>query len=123
MVSNVRCVEIYLPKKLKYISKIYDFLRLSVENRISPYVIDGFSIYEVDGTFWSPSGLFEDRTMVIRLLLIQTSGQDERVILTKINEIGRILSTDIAEEELEIWIVSDVQQVHIYQGLQHLISK
>jgi hypothetical protein len=32
-------------------------------------------------------------------------------------------SVQIAGEELEIWIASDVQQVHIFKGIQTLMAK
>jgi hypothetical protein len=77
-------------------------------------VLDGFTIYEADGAFWDEA-LFEERTLVIRLLLVNTRWQDE-VAQTKINEIGRILAKDIAPQQRQIWITSLSGYLAVFEG-------
>ncbi len=67
--KQVDCVEIYLPKSIEFLSELYRFLREKVTNRLEQPVLDGFSVYEVDGAFQGEQ-FWEQRTLVIRLMII-----------------------------------------------------
>src|SRR3954463_16561964 len=72
--KQIDCVEIYLPKSIEFLSELYRFLRERVTNRLSILLaLDGFSIYEVDGVFYGEQ-LWEQRTLVIRLLIPRPVG-------------------------------------------------
>lgn len=103
-----------MPKRLAHLSELYRFLRESVQNRRGPIVLDCFTIYEADDAFWD-EGLFEERTLVIRLLLVKSRWQDE-VTQAKINEIGRILAEDIAPQQRQIWITGRSGRLAIFEG-------
>jgi hypothetical protein len=75
-----QCVEIYLPKRLKHLSELYDFLRSKVAQRLGALVLDGLSIYEVDGVFRGAQQLWEERTLIIRILL-QPSVEQPPIVL------------------------------------------
>jgi hypothetical protein len=40
------CVEIYLPKRLRFLSRLYRFLRRSVKYRTGQITLDGFTVFE-----------------------------------------------------------------------------
>src|SRR5688500_11571146 len=98
-----QCVEIYLPKRLKHLSELYDFLRNNVAQRLGALVLDGLSIYEVDGVFRGAQQLWEERTLVIRILLPPTVEQPPLVLQGRIHDLGRELCV-VAGDEEEIWI-------------------
>src|SRR5947199_4381312 len=68
--KQVDCVEIYLPKSIEFLSELYQMLREKTMNRLGGLVLDGFSIYEVDGVFHGEI-LWEQRTLVIRILFVR----------------------------------------------------
>jgi len=59
--KQVDCVEVYLPKSIQFLSELYQLLRDKTTNRLGSLVLDGFSIYEVDGVFRGET-LWEQRT-------------------------------------------------------------
>jgi hypothetical protein len=106
------CIEIYLPKSLKYLSELYDFLRMTLSNPASGIILKGFSIYEVDGAFQGDE-TYEERTLVIRLFLPR-AGNEEPTIAGKVKELGsQIIS--IASQEEQIWICHYPQTVTIFR--------
>src|SRR5262245_11234048 len=86
-----QCMEIYLPKRLKHLSELYDFLRAKVAQRVGALVLDGLSIYEVDGVFKGGRQVWEERTLVIRILLSPSAEQPPMVLQGRINDLGREL--------------------------------
>ena len=58
------CVEIYIPKTLENLAKLYGFLQSKLIERQSEAdaldAIDGFSLYEVDGAF-SGQEIYQER--------------------------------------------------------------
>jgi hypothetical protein len=109
-----QCVEIYLPKRLKHLSELYDFLRNKVAQRLGALVLDGLSIYEVDGVFRGASQIWEERTLVIRILLPPSAEQPLVVLQGRINDLGRELCV-VAGDEEEIWIGNYPQTVTVFK--------
>jgi hypothetical protein len=85
--SSVReydCVELYLPKRLAYLSALYAYLHKGLRERpdeqTRALAFGGFSIYEVDGARADPTAeqsastsptdgpSIDERTLVIRVL-------------------------------------------------------
>src|SRR5690349_18628705 len=93
------CVEIYLPKRLKHLSELYGFLRSKIEQRVGAIVIDGLSVYEVDGVFRGAKQLWEERTLVIRIMLPPSVEQPKRVLEGRIHDLGRELCVVAGDEE------------------------
>jgi hypothetical protein len=112
-----QCVEIYLPKRLKHLSELYDFLRNKVAQRLGVLVLDGLSIYEVDGVFRGAKQLWEERTLVIRILLPPSAEQPLIVLQGRINDLGRELCV-VAGDEEEIWISNYAQTVTVFKPTQ-----
>jgi len=108
------CVEIYVPKKLEHLSELYNYLRKKLADRkagIEQEVpIDGFSLYEVDGAFYG-ADLYQERTVVVRILMSKAEGADEGEMQRKINSLGREVAETVAIAEEELWIA------HYPQGI------
>jgi hypothetical protein len=117
---QVDCVEIYLPKSIEFLSELYQMLRDKVRNRLGSVVLDGFSIYEVDGVFHGET-LWEQRTLVIRLLLIRKSATPPDLLEATVFELGREIATTVAVKEEQIWICHYPQDLRIFTGLRRLM--
>jgi hypothetical protein len=119
--KQVDCIEIYLPKSLEFLSELYRFLREKVTQRLGLVVLDGFSIYEVDGVFRGEQ-FWEQRTLVIRLLLVRPVLTPDLVVEGLINDLGREIVLQVARREEEIWICHYPQNLMIFRGLQRLFT-
>ena len=109
------CVEIYLPKKLTHLSELYNLLRNTVTSQTGWLSLDGFSIYEVDGFFRGAAGKpWEERSLVIRLLLARPRSANESQLRARIREFGREIGRIAASEE-EVWICDFRQRVTIFR--------
>jgi len=117
---QIDCVEIYLPKSIKFLSELYGFLRERVANRLGPIVLDGFSIYEVDGVFQGIQ-FWEQRTLVIRLLLVRPIGSPEAWVYSPINFLGREVARLAANEE-SIWVCHYQQTLSAFAGVRHVLT-
>jgi hypothetical protein len=115
---NLECVEIYVPKKLEHLSELYNFLRAKLadrgEGRQQSVPIDGFSMYEVDGAFFSDR-VYQERTLVIRILFMRAADDNEESIRAKITSLGREIATTVALTEEELWICHYQQGVVIFR--------
>jgi hypothetical protein len=115
---SLECVEIYVPKKLEHLSELYNFLRSKLadrsEGRLRSVPIDGFSMYEVDGAFFSDR-VYQERTLVIRILFMRAADDDEESIRAKITSLGREIATTVALTEEELWICHYQQGVVIFR--------
>lgn len=119
--GEVDCVEIYLPKTIEFLAEAYRFLRKKVENRLDQVVLDGFSVYEVDGVFRGEK-LWEQRTLVIRLLLVRTLGKPEQWLEAMVQELGKEIATQVAPREEQIWICHYPMNLTVFQGMKRLIG-
>jgi hypothetical protein len=117
---QVDCVEIYLPKSIEFLSELYRFLRDNVTHRLGPVVLDGFSVYEVDGVFRGEK-FWEQRTLVIRLLLVRPSERPASLLSATINDLGKEIAIQVAREEEEIWICHYPQNLVVFRGLKRIL--
>ena len=120
--KQIDCVEIYLPKSIGFLSELYQLLREMVTNRFGQMVLDGFSIYEVDGVFRGEQQLWDQRTLVIRLLLIRISERPAPLAETTINDLGWEIATRVAPKEEEIWICHFLQNLLVFPGARRLLT-
>jgi len=118
--KQVDCVEIYLPKSIEFLSELYQMLRDKTRNRLGTLVLDGFSIYEVDGVFHGEI-LWEQRTLVIRILLVRKADTPTDLLERILFELGREIATQVAVREEQIWICYYPQNLRIFTGLQRLL--
>jgi hypothetical protein len=116
--KNLECVEIYVPKKLEYLSELYNFLRAKLTDRrdgvLQELPIDGFSIYEVDGAFYGER-IYQERTFVIRILFTRTADDDAESIQRKIHHLGGEVARCVTLNEEELWICHYPQGVVIFR--------
>ena len=119
--KQIDCVEIYLPKSIEFLSELYQMLRDKVKNRLGSLVLDGFSIYEVDGVFYGET-LWEQRTLVIRILFIREARTPAHLLDTTIIEMGREIAAKVAAKEEQIWICHYAQNLRIFEGLKRLLK-
>jgi hypothetical protein len=101
--KEVDCVEIYLPKTIRFLSEPYRFLREKLTNRLGEIVLDGFSIYEADGAFYGEA-LWEERTLVVRLLLIRSEHRPATAVGARVKDLGREIATTVAVNEEQVWV-------------------
>jgi hypothetical protein len=118
--KQVDCVEIYLPKSIEFLSELYQMLRDKTTNRLGSLVLDGFSIYEVDGVFYGDI-LWEQRTLVIRILLVRKANSPPDLLERVLFELGREIATRVAVREEQIWICHYAQNLRIFTGLKRLL--
>ena len=119
--KQIDCVEIYLPKSIEFLSELYQMLRDKTTQRLGSLVLDGFSIYEVDGVFLGER-LWEQRTLVIRILLVRKAETPVDQLEATIFELGREIATRVAVREEQIWICHYAQNLRIFAGLKRLMS-
>jgi hypothetical protein len=120
--KQIDCVEIYLPKSIEFLSELYQMLREKVQHRLGLLVLDGFSVYEADGVFRGEKTLWEQRTLVIRILFIRKESAPATSLDTIIGELGREIATKVAVGEEQIWICHYAQNLRIFEGLKRLLS-
>lgn len=118
--KEIDCVEIYLPKSIEFLAEIYRFLRTRLEDRLGRAPLDGFSIYEVDGVFRGEQ-IWEQRTLVIRLLLVRTVGKPDEWFEATVWDLGREIATQVAPHEEQIWICHYPLNLTVFQGMKRLI--
>lgn len=118
---SVECVEIYIPKKLEHLSEVFTFLQRKLERRASgrtgTVTIDGFSLYEVDGAFLG-GRIYQERTLVVRILFPRSDEEDPGVIQEKILELGRDIATAVALDEEELWVCHYPQSVVVFRAVK-----
>jgi hypothetical protein len=119
--KHVDCVEIHLPKSIEFLSELYQMLRNKATNRLGSLVLDGFSIYEVDGVFHGEI-LWEQRTLVIRILLVRKADSPTDLLERILFDLGREIATQVAVREEQIWICHYAQNLRIFTGLKRLLS-
>ena len=105
--DNVEIVEAYVPARIEYLADLYAWLRDQLYSHPKP-LIHGFSIYEVNGAFRGRGErVFEERTMVIRIILAAPGADDTRAQLheARIGELARTLREITEGREEELWIV------------------
>jgi len=118
---QIDCVEVYLPKSLEFLSELYRLLREMVANRLGAVVLDGFSVYEVDGVFQGER-LWEQRTLVIRLMFVQPQGPSAPGVEARVTALGRELASKVAGKEEEIWICHYPQTLRVFQGVKRVLT-
>jgi hypothetical protein len=72
------------------------------------------SIYEVDGVFRGGQQVWEERTLVIRILLPPAVELPPVVLQGRINDLGRELCV-VAGDEEEIWISNYPQTIGVFK--------
>ena len=75
----------------------------------------------MDGVFYGEK-LWEQRTLVIRILLIRTADTPPKMLDETILELGQEIATKVAVSEEQIWICHYPQHLRIFTGLKRLLS-
>jgi hypothetical protein len=119
--KQLDCIEVYLPKSIEHLSELYRTLRDKTTNRLGGLVLDGFSVYEVDGVFYGEI-LWEQRTLVIRILLVRRVDAPPYLLEATVLELGREIATRVAVREEQIWICHYPQNLSVFTGLKRLLN-
>jgi hypothetical protein len=114
----LECVEIYVPKKVETLSRLYEFLRSQLNDETGRAIgsgIDGYSLYEVDGAFRGKH-VYQERTLVIRVLFPRPEGAAPEKIEERIAALGQQIASTVALGEEELWICHYPQQAMIFRS-------
>ena len=65
---QVDVIEIYVPARLEYLASLYAWLDDELKGARSRALFLGFSLYEVNGAFRGRRKVYEERTIVVRLI-------------------------------------------------------
>jgi hypothetical protein len=133
-VREYDCVELYLPKRLAYLSALYAYLHKRLRERpgeqTRALAFGGFSIYEVDGAWAEPSAEqsvsasptdeppIDERTLVIRVLAPHNEEHDPESFRQKLNELAKDIA-ELAPGEKEILISYHRQHAFTYSLDRH----
>jgi hypothetical protein len=66
--------------------------------------------------------LWEQRTLVIRILLVRKASTPVDLLDTIIVELGQEIATKVAVGEEQIWICHHAQNLRIFEGVKRLIN-
>ena len=111
------CVEIYLPKRLDYLSRLYNYLKEQLEapsTQEHGLPIKGFSIYEVDGAWKGTDNICDERTLIIRILFEQPQKDAGHLLDVRIADLGQHIA-EIADNEKQIMVCSYTQAMTMFE--------
>ena len=110
------CIEVYLPKRVAYLSELYRYLEDALNHDPAVLHLDGCSIYEVDGAFRGQDRVWEERSLVIRILVPTTVDRPELQHTGLIAELGREIKA-IARQEEVVWLTHYPQSLAIIRSI------
>ncbi len=120
LLNEIReCIEIYVPKNLRVTSALYEFLvgRLESDPAFSESLgeptITGFSLYEADGAFRGQNRIYEERTIIVRLLIIRAQKLSDGNFESQIKTLARNIAKDVLNSEEEVLVSHYSQQVKL----------
>lgn len=100
--QDVEMVEIYVPRRLEYLSELYQWLREQLEDGS---LLKGFSLYEVSGAYVG-TRIFTEQTMVVRLIFDLVEAELERISHEqRIDDIADAILGITGTEEEEVWLI------------------
>lgn len=105
--DRIEILEVYVPARVEYLANLYVWLREQLYSLPRP-LLQGFSIYEVNGAFRGIERVYEERTAVIRVVFAAASVEDEgeqRAHEARVGEIAEEFRKITEEREGEIWLI------------------
>ena len=107
---KVEIVEIYVPARLEYLSNLYGWLDKELNAGANQALFRGFSLYEVNGAFRGDVDVYEERTIVIRLIFdlpeaAESDKSDERMRRGRIGDIIEDVAQITKGQEEELWLI------------------
>lgn len=105
--DDIEILEAYVPARVEYLANLYVWLREQLYSHPRP-LLQGFSIYEVNGAFKGVERVYEERTAVIRIVFespVDADQAESRAYEARIGEIGETLRLITKEQEEEIWLI------------------
>jgi hypothetical protein len=131
-VGEAYVLEIYMPYRLQYLPRFYDYLNEELRRLTRLPLFRGFSIYEAKGAFRGARGrVYDEPTMVVQLIYdIASYDQYERApdapghvlgnLDVRIEALANQLITITAFQEEEIWIMRyRAEQIRLEGGDRH----
>ena len=119
--ANAEVVEIYLPRRLEYLSELYRWLKAQLVSPGYKSLFKGFSLYEVSGAYVG-TRLFTEQTVVVRLIFDVSSGRLERVSHeARMDDIADSILRMTGGREEEVWLIrsSAIKTVRKARGPEH----
>ncbi len=116
-VGDAFVLELYMPYRLEYLPRFYDYLNEELKSRYRLPLFHGFSIYEVKGAFRGERGkVYDEPTMVVQLIYDIASYNEYRRasdaprqvrgrLDARIEDLANQLIVITAFQEEEIWIM------------------
>jgi hypothetical protein len=102
--QEVEIVEIYVPRRLEYLSELYRWLREQFEDPYASF-LKGFSIYEVSGAYVGTM-LYTEQTMVVRLIFeLAVEDKAKPGHEDRINHIADNILRITEYKEEEVWLM------------------
>ncbi|MBI4579820.1 MAG: hypothetical protein HY718_08965 [Planctomycetes bacterium] len=104
--TSVEIVEIYVPRRLDYLSRLYGWLKEEIDKPPFGALLRGFSLYEVSGAYAGGS-LYTEQTIVVRLIFdVEKHIDRERVSHEqRVNEIADSVVDITQNQEEEVWLI------------------
>lgn len=103
---SIDVLEIYVPGRLAYLSGLYQWLERELRSPRSRALLHGFSIYDVNGAFRGRKRIYEERTLVVRLVFDIDAVSRERLSREeRISEISRAIIRLTRGREETIWML------------------
>lgn len=108
--ANVDVVEVYVPKRLAYLSELYGWLDDELNKRSGESLFRGFSVYEVSGAFRGRRKTYDEQTLVVRLVFDlpvdgPVSDLERLSRQARIMDIGSEVVRITRSREEEIWLI------------------
>jgi RNA polymerase-interacting CarD/CdnL/TRCF family regulator len=107
--DDVEVVEAYVPARLAYLARLYPWLRDQPHNHPQS-LVEGFSVYQVGGAFKGKGAVYEEATMVIRMIMRRPAENDGEEAERKAYDaniqgiLNELISITERQEE-ELWVV------------------
>lgn len=116
-VEEAYVLEVYMPYRLQYLPRFYDYLDEELRRLTRLPLFRGFSIYEVEGAFSGARGkIYDEPTMTVRLIYDIASYDEYQCasdapsqvrgnLDARIEDLANQLMVITAFQEEEIWIM------------------
>lgn len=103
----IEIIEAYVPARVEYLANLYVWLRQELYSHPKP-LLQGFSIYEVNGAFRGTREVYQERTIVIRIVFDAPQEDDDgeaRAYEARIREVVGRMKRITEDREEKLWLI------------------
>ncbi|MCS6862020.1 MAG: hypothetical protein NZT92_17065 [Abditibacteriales bacterium] len=105
-------LEVYMPYRLQYLPRFYDYLNAELKNLKRLPLFRGFSIYEVKGAFKGERGrVYDEPTMVVQLIYDITSYSEYRRVSDAPRQVRGRLDARLEELANQLIVITAFQEL------------